>query len=92
MEKNMNCEMRVVFAGLAVIFLLSMMSKIFAVIGLIATAFVAVTGICMGAKILGGAFCKKSVKDALTNAGNEVKEAAEEVVDDVKDAVSKKKD
>ena len=85
-EKNLSCELRVVFAALSVVFLLTaLFGKFFAIVGLIVTAFVAVTGVCMGAKILGPAFCKKSVTDALSNASNEVKAAADEVVDKAKD-------
>lgn len=101
-EKNLSCELRVVFAGISLIFLLTaLFGEFFAIIGLLVTAFVAATGVCLGAKILGPAFCKKSVTDALSNATDEVKSAADEayenakdvaddIVDTVKDKVSKK--
>jgi len=86
-EKNMSCEMRVIFALLSVIFLFSILfGKIFMFLGLIITAFVAATGICIGAKIIGPIFCKKSVIDALDNLADEVKNAADEAVDKAKDA------
>lgn len=86
-EKNLSCELRVVFAGLSVIFLLTaLFGKFFAIIGLLVTAFVAATGVCLGAKILGPAFCKKSVTDALSSATDEVKSAADEAYENVKDA------
>ena len=50
------------------------------------TVFVAATGICMGAKILGPAFCKKSVTDAISNATDELKSAADDAIDNVKEA------
>ena len=85
-EKNMSCESRVVFAALAVLFLLTaLFGKLFAIIGLVMTVFVAVTGVCMGAKILGPAFCKKSVTDAIEKAADELKSAADEAVDKAKD-------
>ena len=85
-EKNLSCELRVVFAALSVVFLLTaLFGQIFAILGLLVTAFVAATGICMGAKILGPAFCKKSVTDALSNATDEVKNAADEAIDNAKD-------
>jgi len=86
-KKNMDCETRVVFAALAVLFLLSaLFGKLFAIIGLLMTVFVAATGICMGAKILGPAFCKKSVTDAISNATDELKSAADDAIDNVKEA------
>lgn len=85
-KKNLKCEMRVVFAMLSVVFLLTLLfGKLFAVIGLAITAFVAATGICLGAKIVGPIFCKKSVLDALDNLKDEVKSAADEAVDKAKD-------
>ena len=97
-EKNLSCEMRVIFAVLSFIFLLSLIfGKFFAIVGLLLTAFVAATGICLGAKILGPMVCKKSVVDALDNLAKEVKtsaseavEKAKEAADTVKDKVSKK--
>jgi len=101
-DKNMSCEMRVIFALLSVIFLLTLLfGKFFAFLGLIITAFVAATGLCLGAKIVGPIFCKKSVIDALGNLKDEVssatdeavdkaKDVADDVVDTVKDKVSKK--
>jgi predicted membrane protein len=75
-EKNLSCDLRVIFAVLSVFFLLAaLFSKFFAILGFIITAFVAATGVCMGAKILGPALCKKSVTDALSNAKDEVKVA-----------------
>ena len=86
-EKNLSCELRVVFAALSVVFLLTaLFGKFFAIVGLILTVFVAVTGSCMTLKILGPAFCKKSVTDALSTVSNEVKSAADEAVDRAKDA------
>lgn len=97
-EKNLNCEMRVIFAVLSLIFLLTLLlGDLFAIIGLAITAFVAVTGACLGVNILGPIFCKKSVQDALDNLTDEVKTAANEAVDkakgvadDVADAVKDK--
>ncbi|MEH6455331.1 MAG: hypothetical protein V7749_03355 [Cocleimonas sp.] len=101
-EKNLSCELRVIFAVLSLVFLLTILfGKFFAIIGLLITAFVAATGVCLGAKILGPIVCKKSVIDAMDNLTDEVKEAADEamdkakdvaddVVDTVKDKVSKK--
>jgi len=90
-KKNMDCELRVVFAVLAVLFLLTLIfGGLFAIIGLAMTAFAAVTGGCMGAKILGPAFCKKSVTDALGKATDELKSAANEAIDTIKDKVTKK--
>jgi len=86
-KKNMDCESRVVFAALAVLFLLTaLFGKLFAIIGLLMTVFVAATGICMGAKILGPAFCKKSVTDAISNVTDELKSAADDAIDNVKEA------
>ncbi len=85
-EKNLKCEMRVVFGMLSLLFLLTVLfGKFFAIIGLISTAFVAISGICIGTKIIGPIFCKKSVIDALDNLKDEVKSAAEEAVDKAKD-------
>lgn len=85
-EKNMSCEMRVMFAALSVVFLLTLIfGKFFAFVGLILTAFVAISGLCIGAKILGPIVCKKSVVDTLDNLADEVKSAADEAVDKVKD-------
>ena len=85
-EKNLSCELRVVFAVLSLVFLLTLFfGKFFALIGLATTAFVAATGICLGAKILGPIVCKKSVIDALDNLGDEVKNAADEAMDKIKD-------
>lgn len=92
-EKNMSCEMRVIFAALAVVFLLTaLFGKLFAIIGLIMTAVVAVRGVCMGVKILGPAFCKKSVTDAISKAADELKSAAYDAMDKAKDAVGTIKD
>ena len=99
-EKNLSCELRVVFGLLSVVFLLTLLlGKLFAIIGLILTAFVAATGICLGAKKVGPIFCKKSVLDALDNLKDEVKNAADdavdkakEVADDVTDSVKDKVD
>ena len=86
-EKNMSCEMRVVFAALSIVFLLTaLFGQFFAIIGFILTAFVAVKGKCAGAKILGPAFCKKSVTDAISKASDELKSAADEAMDKAKDA------
>ena len=86
-EKNLKCEMRVIFAVLSLVFLLTLLfGKFFAIIGLLVTAFVAATGICLGAKIIGPIFCKKSVIDALGNLTDEVKSAADEAMDKAKDA------
>ncbi len=85
-EKNLSCELRVVFGMLSVVFLLTLLfGKLFAILGVIITAFVAITGICLGAKIVGPIFCKKSVVDALDNLKDEVKEAADEAMDKAKD-------
>ena len=101
-KKNLSCELRVIFAVLSLMFLLTLLfGKFFAVLGFLITAFVAATGVCLGAKILGPIVCKKSVTDALDNLADEVKSAADEaydkakdvaddVVDSVKDKVSKK--
>jgi len=84
-DKNTSCEMRVVFALLAIFFLFTLIfGKFFAVVGLLVTGFVAATGICLGAKILGPIFCKKSVIDAMENLTDEVKDAAGEAVDKAK--------
>ncbi|HIP95578.1 MAG TPA: hypothetical protein EYH38_04745 [Leucothrix sp.] len=87
LEKNMSCEMRVIFAALAVVFLLTaIFGKLFAIIGLILTVFVATTGTCIGVKILAPAFCKKSVTDAISKATDELKSAADDAMENVKDA------
>ena len=85
-DKNMNCEMRVIFAVLSIVFLLTaLFGKFFAIIGLLLTAFVAATGICVGTKVLGPAFCKKSVTDAISKATDELKNAADDAMDKAKD-------
>jgi len=87
LEKNMSCEMRVIFAALAIVFLLTaLFGKLFAIIGLFLTAFVAITGTCIGVKILAPAFCKKSVTDAMSKATDELKSAADDAIDNVKEA------
>ncbi len=90
-EKNLSCEIRVVFVLFSVLFLLSLLiGKFFAVIGLLITAFVAITGSCMATKMIAPAFCKKSVTDALSKAGDEIKSAADDAVDTIKGKVTKK--
>ena len=85
-DKNLSCEMRVVFVVLSILFLLTIVfGNFFAIIGLFLTAFVAVKGVCMGAKVLGPAFCKKSVTDAMSKVTDELKSAAGEAMHKVKD-------
>jgi len=89
-DKNMSCEMRVIFAALFIVFLLTaLFGKLFAIIGLMLTGFVTVTGVCFGTKILGPAFCKKSVTDAISKATDELKNAADDAVDAIKNKIKK---
>lgn len=89
LEKNLSCEMRVIFAVLSLIFLLSLVfGKFFAIVGLLVTAFVSVSGVCLGAKIIGPIVCKKSVVDALGDLVGEVKNSASEAAEKAKEATS----
>lgn len=92
-EKNMSCEMRVMYAVFFLLFLLTIaFGKFFAILGLLITAFVAISGICIGAKILGPIICQKSVIDDLENLTGKVKSVADKAVDKAKGATDTIKD
>lgn len=95
MKQNMNCEMRLIFAVMAMLFLFAILfGKVFAIIGLIATTIVAITGVCMGGQLIGKYLCTEAMQNKIAGILPGKKEKAEDATDTavekVEDAVEEK--